>query len=82
MADVGSTWAAWACRYCARPISAPSLQTIELLDMFCALNGATSRPRRRSARHSPVTTSDFPASEDVPAITTPLARGRSDTGGV
>ena len=58
------------------------LQAIELLDMFCALNGATSIPRRRSARHRPVTTSDFPASEDVPAITTPLARGRSDTGGV
>ena len=40
--------------------------------MFCALNGATAMPRRASARHNPVTTSDFPASEDVPAIRTPL----------
>ena len=29
-------------------------------------------PRRASVRHNPVTTSDFPASEDVPAIRTPL----------
>ena len=28
--------------------------------------------RRASARHNPVTTSDFPASEDVPATRTPL----------
>ena len=40
--------------------------------MFCALKGATAMPRRASARHKPVTTSDFPASEDVPAIRTPL----------
>ena len=40
--------------------------------MFCALNGATARPRRANARHNPVTISDLPASEDVPAIRTPL----------
>ena len=40
--------------------------------MFWALNGATAIPRRASARHKPVTTSDFPASDDVPAIRTPL----------
>ena len=40
--------------------------------MFWALNGATAMPRRASARHNPVTTSDFPASEDVPATRTPL----------
>ena len=40
--------------------------------MFCALNGATAMPRRANARHNPVTTSDLPASEDVPAIRRPL----------
>jgi hypothetical protein len=72
IADVGSTRAASACRYCARPISAPSAQTIELFDMFWALYGATSIPRRRAARHSPVTTSDLPASDEVPHTRTPL----------
>jgi hypothetical protein len=42
-----------------------------LFDMFWALNGATAMPRRARTRHKPVTTSDFPASEDVPAIRTP-----------
>ena len=37
MADSGVTLAALACRYCARPISDPSGQTIELFDMFWAL---------------------------------------------
>ena len=73
IADSASTPAAWACRYWARPISAPSAQTMELLDMFCALNGATETPRRASARQSPVTTSDLPASEEVPATRSPLA---------
>jgi uncharacterized protein YkwD len=40
--------------------------------MFCALNGATAMPRRANTRHNPVTMSDLPASEDVPAIRTPL----------
>jgi uncharacterized protein YkwD len=40
--------------------------------MFCALNGATAMPRRAKTRHNPVTMSDLPASEDVPAIRTPL----------
>src|SRR4030088_2532552 len=51
----------------ARPISPPSTVTAELLDMFCALNGATRIPLRASRRHSPATTIDFPASEVVPA---------------
>ena len=72
IADSAATPAAWACRYCARPIS-PSAQTIELFDMFCALNGATEIPRRASARQIPVTSSDLPASEDVPATRIPLA---------
>ena len=73
IADSGSTPAAWACRNWARPISAPSRQTPELLDMFCALNGATLIPARASARHRPVTTRDLPASEEVPATSRPLA---------
>jgi hypothetical protein len=40
--------------------------------MFWALNGATAMARRARARQIPVTTSDFPASEDVPATRTPL----------
>ena len=73
IADSATTPAAWACRYWARPISAPSAQTIELFDMFCALNGATETPRRASTRQIPVTSSDLPASEDVPATRIPLA---------
>jgi len=41
--------------------------TTELLDMFCALNGATRIPLRASNLHRPATTTDFPASELVPA---------------
>ena len=73
IADSATTPAAWACRYCARPISAPSAQTIELFDMFCALNGATETPCRASARQIPVTSRDLPASEEVPATRIPLA---------
>jgi len=50
--------------------------------MFCALNGATSIPRRATARHNPVTTSDLPASEDVPAISRPLEPSSVPTGAV
>ena len=80
MADVASSPAAWACRYWARPISAPSTQTMELLDMFWALKGATATPRRASSRQSPVTTSDLPASEEVPATSSPAARPSDCTG--
>ena len=67
IADSGSARAANACTHCARPISAPSAVTIELFDMFCALNGATDSPRRAKARHSAVVTTVLPASEVVPA---------------
>ena len=52
----------------------------ELFDMFWALNGATETPRRASTRQSPVTTSDLPASEDVPATSRPGARSGDSTG--
>jgi hypothetical protein len=42
--------------------------------MFCALYGATRTPRRANARHSPVVTTLFPASEVVPATSSPLTR--------
>jgi hypothetical protein len=70
---LGARPAARACIACARPISPHSTVTAELFDMFWALNGATFTPRRASTRHSPVTTRDFPASEDVPAIKIPEA---------
>jgi hypothetical protein len=50
------------------------------LDMFWALKGATATPRRASRRQSPVTTSDFPASEEVPATSSPPARPSDCTG--
>ena len=62
--------AAW--NACARPISPPSSATAELLDMFCALNGATRTPRRRSQRQMPATSMLLPASEPVPATRIPL----------
>ncbi len=80
IADSGGTRAAWAWRNWARPISAPSAHTPELLDMFWALNGATATPRRAKSRQSPVTTSDLPASEEVPATSRPVARPSVSTG--
>jgi hypothetical protein len=67
IAASGGTRAAAACITWARPISAPSGVTIELLLMFCALNGATRTPWRTSHRQMPAVTTDFPASEVVPA---------------
>src|SRR3982074_1311624 len=64
---LGASPAARACMACARPISPPSVVTAELLDMFCALNGATRMPLRANSRHRPATTIDFPASDVVPA---------------
>src|SRR5712692_3677451 len=60
--------AARACRYCARPISAPSGVTAALLLMFCALKGATCTPRLARWRHRAVTTNDLPASLEQPMI--------------
>src|SRR5262249_55482394 len=51
--------------------------------MFCALNGATRIPLRTSNRHSPATTTDFPASELVPATSSApltICRWRSRQG--
>src|SRR5262249_18808977 len=64
---LGASPAARACMAWARPISPPSTVTAELLDMFCALNGATRTPVRANNRQSPATTIDLPASEVVPA---------------
>ena len=55
------------------PDLAPSAQAVALFDMFCGLNGATRMPRRFAARHSPATTTDFPASDAVPRIITDRA---------
>src|SRR3954464_3683279 len=78
MAASGSTRAAAACITWARPISAPSAVTIELLLMFCALNGATDTPWRASHRQMPAVTTDLPASDVVPATSSaPLMPARS-----
>jgi hypothetical protein len=60
-AKLARAWRAWA-----RPISPPSAVTAALLDMFCGLNGRTTRPRRAKARQRPATISDLPTSEPVP----------------
>ena len=73
IAASGATPHASAWSHCARPISDPSAQTIELLDMFWALKGATETPWRASQRHSPAVTRLLPASEVVPATSSPLA---------
>ena len=49
--------------------------------MFCALNGATFTPRRASARHSPATMTDLPASDDVPATRRPDGAERRSAAG-
>src|SRR3954466_14831772 len=64
---LGASPAARACIACARPISPPSVVTTELLDMFCALKGATATPRRASHRQRPATSALLPASDVVPA---------------
>src|SRR3954453_5920475 len=81
----GDRPAALACSACARPISPPSTVTTELLDMFCALNGATVMPLRASSRQSPATPMDLPPSELVPAISSapaPALKLGQDLGGV
>ena len=60
----GSTPPASAWRYWATPIS-PSATTRALLDMFCALNGATRTPRRAKLRASAVVKRLFPAKLEV-----------------
>src|SRR4051812_5730231 len=67
----GTTPAAGAWRYCAVPISPPST-TRALLDMFCALNGATRRPRRAASRATAVVSRLLPAQLVVPWTMTAL----------
>jgi hypothetical protein len=68
-------WAAWA-----RPISAPSGVTAEFRAMFCALNGATLTPRLASQRQIPATTTLLPASDAVPAASSPLTAATQEGG--
>ena len=57
---------AW--KYCAIPISLPSLHTLALFETFWALNGATLKPRFCKALPKNALMRDFPASELVPKI--------------
>jgi len=66
MAASGSAPAATACSHWARPISAPSVVTMELSDMFWPLKGATDTPWRARSRQIPATMVDLPASDVVP----------------
>ena len=83
IAASASTPAAAACMACARPISArrPAGTTAEFSDMFCALKGATRTPCRASHRQIPAVTTLFPASELVPATSSPRMPRRVMGGG-
>src|SRR5271156_5574090 len=56
------------CTACARPISPPSKVTQALLDMFCALKGATRTPWPRSHAQNAVVIQLLPAPEPQPRI--------------
>ena len=62
----------WPSSYFTVP-SGPTT-TAELFDMFCALNGATLTPRRYSHRQIPAVSTLLPASEVVPATSSPPPR--------
>ncbi len=66
MSTWGDTRAASAWTIWARPISPPSGVTPELLDMFCALNGATLLPILAKMRHRAAVVMLFPTSDAVP----------------
>src|SRR3954453_3957918 len=70
-ASAGTPHAA-ACSTWARPISAPSAATAELLLMFCALNGATRTPPRANHLHLPAVSTLLPASDEAPPTSRPL----------
>src|ERR1044072_5248200 len=73
IAGSGSSPQASACATWARPISPPAAHGYELFDMFCALNGATDTPRRRSHAQIAVAIQLLPALDDVP----PMKSGRA-----
>ena len=76
----GATPAARACTAWARPISAPSGVTQELLDMFWDLKGATFSPRRDRLRHRAAATVLLPAWDEVPSTMMARARECDDMG--
>ena len=58
-------WVAWA-RPSSKPWPVESTATAELLDMFWALKGATSKPSWKRIRHRPAASTLLPAPEHVP----------------
>src|ERR1700691_3828434 len=72
MRTSGTARAASAWKYCALPISPPAA-TRALLLMFCALKGATLKPRRAYQRASAVARKLFPAPLIVPQTITVAA---------
>jgi hypothetical protein len=74
MSTLGVTPAAMAWSHWATPISPPST-TRALLDMFWALNGATSTPRRANHRQSAVASRLLPAVEVQPSTISALVIG-------
>ena len=66
ISTLGAVMAAAACTAWERPISPPSGVAYEFRDMFCALNGATSRPSCANMRQSAAASTDLPAWDEVP----------------
>ena len=68
MSSAGSRPHACAWRACDLPISRPSGVTAAFSERFCALKGATFRPRRKKIRQRAATRMLFPTAEEVPWI--------------
>jgi ABC-type multidrug transport system ATPase subunit len=60
------------CAFVPQLPETPPETTRALFDMFCALNGTTSMPRRRNARASAVVTTLLPAELDAPCTMSAL----------
>src|ERR1044072_1677494 len=73
MSGSGVSPHASACAACALPTSPPPGQAHELFDMFCALNGATRKPRCSSHAQIAVVRPLWPACDAVPPTKMGLA---------
>src|SRR5260370_5357087 len=70
---IGSSPHASACTPCARAISPPFAHGCELFGMFCALNGATRKPRRFRTRQIAAAVQLLPTWDAVPPTKIALA---------
>src|SRR5205823_875128 len=83
ISTVGAIPAAAACAAWARLISPPATVTKALLDIFCALKGATRTPRRAKIRQSAAQSRLLPTEDPVPCSISarPVMRRATDRAG-